>query len=159
MKTPQSSDLSWLCLPGPWLLAQKREERWPCCSALWKATVFPGNQGGGVGQRGDSQLWAREGCPRLAVSLGSQGRVPAPPATVWSGLCHLGPVRDTLVPLIFSSVCPNIEVMRAKVMGKVKGHCLALCQGGFATELLLHGQALAREDGRKHIEAGLLAVV
>ena len=63
------------------------------------------------------------------------------------------------MPLIFSSVCPNIEVMRAKVMGKVKGHCLALCQGGFATELLLHGQALAREDGRKHIEAGLLAVV
>lgn len=46
---PQSPDLSWLCLPGPWLLAQKREERWPCCSALWTATVFPGNHGGGVG--------------------------------------------------------------------------------------------------------------
>lgn len=103
---------------------------------------------GAWGQRGDSQLWAREGCPGLAVSLG-----------VRAGYQHLlglsGPVfaiwdqSKILWTLNLSSVCPNIQVMRAKVMGKVKGRCLALPRRICYFELLLHGQALAREDGRK----------
>lgn len=44
-------------------------------------------------------------------------------------------------------------------MWKVKGHCQTLCPGGFVTELLLYGQALARGDRRKQIGAGPLTVV
>lgn len=121
--------------PELWLLAQKREERCPCWPARWKVTGPQSSLGTGVGAWGSM---ARECCPRRAVSLGRQGRIPGP-WTAWSCLCHLGQVRDTFGDSVSLSACPNRVAVRARVMWKAKGRHPALCPGGFITKLLLYG--------------------
>lgn len=104
--------------------------------SLWasslEVTGLQSSLGTGVGEWGDL---ARECCPRLAVSLGSQGTRAS--WTAWSCLCHLEQVRDTPGALVSSPAGLNRVVVMAKVRYNVKGHHLALCLGGFITELLL----------------------
>lgn len=115
-----------------WLLAQRREERCPCWPARWQVTGPQSSLGTGVGAW-DSM--ARECCPRRAVSLGSQGKVPGP-WTAWSCLRPLGQVGDTFGASVSLSACPSRVAVRARAMWKAKGRCPALFPRGFITELL-----------------------